>query len=89
MQFRYGFTSRISAAIGFNYYHQENQPGNFIQQTGSGFSTNGYDSLVDLRYQITRHVDFDLGFQHSEVNSADPIREYSRNRYSIGLNVTF
>ena len=89
LQFRYGFTPRISSAIGFDYHHDESQPGNAIALTGPDSSTDAYDLLLSLRYQISRHVDLDIGFEHSEANSADPIQEYSRNRYSIGLNFTF
>jgi Putative beta-barrel porin 2 len=93
LQFRYAFTGRISSAIGFNYQHNDNQGGvataGNVQPTGGSFATDAYDVLVDLRYQINRHADVDLGLQHSESTSANPTQDYSRNIYSIGLNFTF
>jgi hypothetical protein len=93
LQFRYAFTARISTAIGFDYQHNDNQGGvptaGSVVPTGGSFATDVYDVLVDLRYQINRHVDFDIGFQRSESASADPTQDYSRNRYSVGLNFTF
>ena len=93
LQFRYAFTARISSAIGFNYQHNDNQGGvptaGSVQPTGGSFATDAYDVLVDLRYQINRHADVDLGLQHSESTSANPTQDYSRNIYSIGINFTF
>ncbi len=93
LQFRYAFTGRISSAVGFDYQHNDNQGGvpttGSVGTTGGSFATDAYDVLVSLRYQINRRIDCDLGFQHSENASADPIQDYSRNRYSIGLNFTF
>jgi hypothetical protein len=93
LQFRYAFTARISSAISFNYQHNDNQGGvtttGSVAPTGGSFATDAYDVLADLRYQINRHADVDLGIQHSESTSADPTQDYSRNIYSIGLNFTF
>ena len=93
LQFRYAFTARISSSVGFNYQHNDNQGGvsttGSVQPTGASFATDAYDVLASLRYQINRRIDCDLGFQHSENASADPTQDYTRNRYSIGLNFTF
>ncbi len=89
LQFRYGFTSRISAALGFNYQHNESQSGSSVTTAGAASAFDAYDLLLSLRYQINRHVDVDAGFQHSETGSAGAIQNYSRNIYSIGLNIAF
>jgi hypothetical protein len=92
LQFRYAFTARISAAVGFDYNHNDNQgtvSTGSVQPTGASFATDAYDLLASLRYQINRRIDCDLGFQHSENASADPTQDYTRNRYSVGLNFTF
>ena len=93
VQFRYAFTARISSAVGFNYQHNDNQGGvsstGSVQPTGASFATDAYDVLASLRYQINRRLDCDLGFQHSENASADAFQDYTRNRYSVGLNFTF
>ncbi len=93
LQFRYAFTARISSALGFSYQHNDNQgtvssAGN-VQATGGSFATDAYDILVDVRYQINRHLDVDLGIQHSESTSAISTQDYSRNIFSLGANLTF
>lgn len=93
LQFRYAFTGRISTAIGVNYQHNDNQggvpTGGSVQPTADSFASDVYDVSVGLRYQINRHFDADLGLQHSESTSADSTQNYSRNIYSIGVNVAF
>lgn len=93
LQFRYAFTARISSAVGFNYQHNDNQgevtTTGSVAPTAGSFATDAYDVLVSLRYQVNRRIDCDLGFQHSENASDDPTQDYSRNRYSIGVNFTF
>ncbi len=93
LQFRHVFTSKISTAIGFDYEHDDNQEaattlGN-TNAAGGSFAADAYDVLVSLRYQVNRRADIDLGFEHSESNSGGQGQDYSRNRYSIGLNFTF
>ena len=89
LQFHYAITPRISSTLGFNYNQNENQPQTIITPGATLVSENAYDVLLSLRYQINRHLDCDMSYQRSGVSSADPLQEYSRNRYSIGLNFTF
>ena len=89
LQFHYAITPRISSTLGFNYNQNENQPQTIITPGVTLVSENAYDVLLNFRYQINRHLDCDMSYQRSGVSSADPLQEYSRNRYSIGLNFTF
>lgn len=101
LQLHYAFTSKISSSIGVNYHHDENESGIAVGGTTGtptpAFSTDAIEFLLSLRYQISRHIDFDVGFQHTEVNSSGQAQQnllgqaqqYSRNRYSVGLNFSF
>jgi hypothetical protein len=89
LQFHYAITPRISSTLGFNYHENQNQPQTIITPGTTLVSANAYDFLLNFRYQINRHLDCDLGYQRSGASSPDPLQEYSRNRYSIGLNFTF
>jgi hypothetical protein len=89
LQFHYVITPRISSTLGFNYHEDQNQPQTIITPGATLVSANAYDVLLNLRYQINRHLDCDLSYQRSGASSPDPLQEYSRNRYSIGLNFTF
>jgi hypothetical protein len=89
LQFRYAITPRISSALGFNYHKNQNQSRIITTPDATFVAANAYDVLLNFRYQINRHVDCDLSYQRSGASSSDPLLEYSRNRYSIGLNFTF
>ena len=89
LQFHYAITPRISTSLGFNYHENQNQPRNITTPAATFVAANAYDVLLNLRYQINRHLDCDLSYQRSGATSSDPLQEYSRNRYAIGLNFTF
>ena len=89
LQFHYAITPRISSTLGFNYHENQNQPQTIITPGATLVAANAYDVLLNFRYQINRHFDCDLGYQRSGASSSDPLQEYSRNRYSIGVNFTF
>jgi hypothetical protein len=89
LQFHYAITPRISSTLGFNYHENQNQPQTIITPGATLVAANAYDVLLNFRYQINRHLDCDVGYQRSGASSSDPLQEYSRNRYSIGLNFTF
>lgn len=90
LELRYGFTSKISSALALFYHHDENTPGNTPATAGTPFSTDAIDVSLSARYQFTSHLDADVSFQHTEVSSGNQTAgDYSRNRYSIGINFTF
>ena len=89
LQFHYAITPRISSTLGFNYHENQNQPRTIFTPDATLVAANAYDVQLNFRYQINRHLDCDVGYQRSGASSSDPLQEYSRNRYSIGLNFTF
>jgi hypothetical protein len=89
LQFHYAITPRISSSLGFSYHENQNQPRTIITPGATLVAANAYDVLLNFRYQINRHLDCDLSYQRSGASSSDPLQEYSRNRYSIGVNFTF
>lgn len=89
VQLRYGFTKKISAVVGIDYHHDETEEGLTAATSGPAFSTNAVQFVIGARYQISRHLDWDVSYEHSEVDSSSEISGYSRNRYSTGLSFTF
>ncbi len=89
VQLTYGFTRKISGILGLNYHHDETTEGLTVATSGPSFSTNAVQVVLGARYQITRHLDWDISYQHSEVDSSSEISGYSRNSYSTGITFTF
>lgn len=89
LQLNYGFTSKLSSALGLFYHHDETMGGTTTLTAGPTFSTDAVDLSLSARYQLTSHLDMDAGFQHSEVSSGGQDTSYSRNRYTFGINFTF
>ena len=89
LHFHYAITPKISSTLGFNYHENQNQPRTIITPGATLVAANAYDVLLNFRYQINRHLDCDVGYQRSGASSSNPLQEYSRNRYSIGVNFTF
>jgi hypothetical protein len=89
LQFHYAITPRISSTLGFNYHENQNQPQTITTPGATLVGANAYEVLLNFRYQINRHFDCDVGYQRSGASSPDPRQEYSRNRYSVGVNFTF
>ncbi len=85
----YVITSRLSATGAFFYQHDDNAelstPTFFVPQ----FNEDSLEIGIALRYEINRFFALLAGYNHSEVFSDVNLREYSRNRYYVGLNATF
>ena len=87
-------TPKITATLGFNYEHDENdavteQFFGFTFTISPAFAENDLALTFNLRYAITPHLGIDLGYDRSQVISDISVREYSRNRAYGGLNFTF
>lgn len=95
LELTYGFTPRITSALAFFYHHDENEPGPttnpFPAPPDLRFrpTTDAFDVSVSGRYQISDRVDVDISYQHTSVFTGSSAADYSRNRYGIGLTVTF
>jgi len=87
-------TPKITATLGFNYEHDENEAVTeqffgFTFTVSPAFRENAFDVGFNLRYAITPHLGIDLGYDRTQIASDIQFREYSRNRYYGGLNFTF
>jgi hypothetical protein len=99
LQLSYALSARIIATLDGYYHHDENQGFNSTGNVSSGFNSAGnvssgfsadsFDVSLGIRYAIRRFFTLDLDYQHSEVTSGQPARDYSRNRYSAGLTFTY
>ena len=85
----YAFTSRISSTFSFYYQHDNNDglatPDFFVPS----FTEDSLDLSLGFRYEINSTFAALAGYRHTEVLSDVTLREYARNRYYLGLRVTF
>jgi hypothetical protein len=86
---KHDFTPRISGSIGAYYEHHDYQGFTFPGATDSGSTEESIDMALSLRYAVTRYFGVEAGYNYTDVSSDIPFRDYSRNRYWAGLNVTF
>jgi hypothetical protein len=89
LQTKFSMTSRIGAALDLYYVHDDYNLFNMGQVITSGFSDDTFDTDVSLRYGITRLLGVQAGYHFTNVTSDASFREYSRNRFFAGLNLTF
>jgi len=89
MQFTYGLTARITTSISAYYVHDENESFNFPGVGSFSTTEDSYDLSLNLGYSINRHWGVHVGFQTSgnamDIGSSD----YTRERYSAGVNYSF
>ena len=83
---RHAFTARIVAGLNFAYQHDDNDGTVFV----SGFGEDAFDISLNVRYAITRNWAIDAGYHHTQVISDEALfREFSRNRYYLGVTFFF
>ncbi len=85
----YGITPRITASGSFFYEHDSNDGVVTPTFVVDGFDENTIDIGIGLRYEINRVFSVIAGYTHTQVFSDIFLREYSRNRYYLGLTATF
>lgn len=85
----HGFTSRITATGNLFYQHDDNDGVATPTFIVPPFTEDVLDIGLGLRYEINHYLAFLAGYEHAEVFSDVFLREYSRNRYYLGLNGTF
>jgi hypothetical protein len=88
LQLRYNLCPRVTSTANLYYYRSDNQGLSLPGQVSQGFSREGLDLSVGLRYVINRHFTFDLNYSRTDVSSGNS-GDYSRNRYFAGLNFTY
>ena len=95
LEFTYGFTPRITSAVALFYHHDNNEPAPITNpsQVSPDLqfrpTTDAVDVSVSVHYQISHHLDVDVSYEHTNVFAGSSAADYSRNRYGIGLTVTF
>lgn len=90
LQLTYDLSARITATVNGSYRHDENQGLNLTGTVGPAFSADAFDVSVGVRYALNRRFTFNLNYQYSEVTSSNGGQaNYTRNRYSAGLNFNY
>jgi hypothetical protein len=67
----------------------EDQNGDPVETTVSGFDETSIDATVGVTYAFTPNLSAFLNYSFTDVSSDDELREYSRNRGSVGMRATF
>jgi opacity protein-like surface antigen len=96
LQLTYGLTKRLTPHLTLNYHHDENESlsasGVASGTPGAGqgaFTNDALELVLGAKYAVTNRVALDLGFTHSQLGSGGPTIGYSRNRYSVGLTISY
>lgn len=89
LQLLYGITPRISARVGAFYQHDENEAFIAPGTVSPEFTEDAFDLALGIRYNINRNWSLEAGYNHIEVLSDVVLREYSRNRYFLGVAYGF
>jgi hypothetical protein len=86
---KYDFTPRISGSLSAYYHHDDYQNFNFGGTLTPGFTEDSFNAAISLRYAVTRYFGVEAGYNYTDVASDIAFRQYSRNSYWGGLNVSF
>ncbi len=89
LRLNYNLTRRINATFAGDYRHDENEGLNSPGKVSSAVSRDAFDLSLNVRYAIHRNLGLILNYRHSEVASSPSDLNYSRTRYSAGLNFTY
>ena len=87
LQTKFSLTSRIETGLDLFFVHDDYHalgPG-----TGGAFSEDTFDTGFSFRFAINSLIGLQLGYHYTDVSSDSALREYSRNRVSGGVSVTF
>jgi hypothetical protein len=91
LQTKFNLTSRISSTVDLYYVHDDYPA--FTSGTPPvvtpGFTQNTFDGNLSLRYAITPLFGVQAGYHYTNITSDIQFREYSRNRVSAGVSLTF
>jgi hypothetical protein len=87
LQTKFNVTSRISSNIDLYYVHDDYQVSGMV--VSPGFIENTFDGNLSLRYAITPLLGVQAGYHYTDIRSDAQFRQYSRNRVSAGISLTF
>jgi hypothetical protein len=82
-------TSRISASADIYYVHDDYHSLNTALIPLVPFSESTFDGGLSLRYAVTPLLGLQTGYHYTNLSSDNGFREYSRNRFTGGVSVTF
>ena len=89
LQTKFNLTSRTSTAVDIFYIHDDYHSLTSGLITTPAFSEDTFDIGLSLRYGITSLIGIQASYHYTDVSSDVAFREYSRNRVSGGINITF
>lgn len=89
LQANYRLSSHVSSAVAAYYHHDENRALNLPGSIGMDFSEDSFDLSLSIQYAISNRLAFHLALNHSQVDSGEFARGYSRNHYSAGLSLAY
>ena len=87
LQTKFSITSRVETGVDLFFVHDDYHA--LGQGTGGIFSEDTFDTGFSFRYAINSLIGLQLAYHYTDVSSDSAIREYSRNRISGGVSVTF
>jgi hypothetical protein len=85
----YAITHRIASSLALFYEHDDNLGVTAPIFVVPPFTEDSIEIGLGVRYEINRVFAALAGYSHTQVFSDILPREYSRNRYYLGLNATF
>jgi len=89
LQTKFNATSRIEAALELYYVRDDYHAFTTGPVTNGAFTEDTYDAGFTVKYAINSMFAVQLGYHYTDVTSGSASREYSRNRVSGGVNLTF
>jgi hypothetical protein len=87
LQTKFSLTSRVETGLDLFYVHDDYHA--LAPGTGGAFSEDTFDTGFSARYAINGQIGLQLSYHYTDVSSDAAFREYSRNRVSGGVSVTF
>ncbi len=85
----YAISPRVSATMAVYYQHDQNKSVTTPPFVAPAFNEDLIDLSLGLRYEINRTFTLLANYDRTEDLSDISFREYSRNRYYVGLSVAF
>ena len=89
LQTKFNLTSRITSTIDLYYVHDQYHALTSGLIMTPGFTENAFDGNLSLRYAITPLLGVQAGYHYTNISSDNQGRDYSRNRVSAGVSLTF
>jgi hypothetical protein len=87
LQAKHNFTARISGTLAAYYEHDDYD--SLSMPVTPGFTEEAVNIAGSVRFAVTRYFGLEVGYDHTQIISDASFREYTRNRFFGGLNVTF